>query len=430
MFAGTKALVISVAVAVSGTSRAAEPEYRPAPDGADSKLGHVKAMLSYDAQHTGYVRRPGPRTEPGVLFQAPTGFEKAVFDMAPAIDAAGNLVSDIGSSWRAAEVGRTGGAIAFDSQGKELWRRIYPNLQYGLSVPALTGAGQAIMGFRDGWVRAFQLRDGSLLWDFHVGAGAVISAPVVDARGDVYFSSLGQGGVYKLDGRRGALRWNCPFPSGSGASPALSHDEETVYAGWAEVEAGLYAFDAATGEKRWKWAPDGAFFFDWCSPVVGHDGTIYQQNEENGMLFALEDTGTEARLKWSYTPAGTLNDAPRTPATDGKYVYLGASGVNPSFTALTLSGEVHWQYELKGKVEMAGIVVNDDAVYFPVVVPDGGAGWVYALDKKNGRELWRKKVTHDDSDVGGVTLGLSGILYAGTSGTVEHPYEGVLVALK
>lgn len=389
----------------------------------------LKAMMGYDAQHTSYVRRPGPMTEPEVVYQARTGFAKAVFDMAPSIDGEGNLYSDLGSSWRAAEEGRTGGTIAFDAQGKERWRRTFPNNQYGLSVPAITDAGLVVMGFRDGMVRAFNSLDGELAWEFATDS-AVIAAPVLDVCGDVYISTMGTGGVHKLDGQTGALEWLLPFNGGSGASPALSRDGKTVYAGWAEQNPGLYAVDAATGKLKWKWAPEGEFYFDWCSPVVGKGKTIYQQNERDGTLYAIEDRGTAAQLKWSYTPAGEIKDASRTVATDGKSIFLGATGMHPYFTALSLDGKVKWQYGFLGKVEMANIVVNDKAVYFPIVVPDGGAGWVYALDKKNGRQLWRKKLTHDDSDVGGVTLGNDGVLYAGTSGTDEHPSEGVLVALK
>lgn len=418
----TTALVIGVPLLFSGVIQAAESD-------ASRETTPVKAMMGYDAQHTGYVPLSGPRTEPDFFIQSPTGFAKAVFDMAPSIDGMGNLYSDIGSSWRADEEGRSGGAIAFDVHGKERWRCIFPELQYGLSVPAIGVGGQIVMGFRDGLVRSFHPGDGELAWAYPTGS-ALIAAPLIDAQGDIYISTLGKGGIYKLDGSTGAPIWTLPFESGSGASPALSQDGKTVYAGWAEHEPGLYALDAATGELKWKWAPAGEFYFDWCSPVVGHDGTIYQQSEKNGTLYALEDGGEAARLKWSYVPAGEVGDSPRTVATDGEAIFIGASGTDPSFTALTLDGKLKWQYGFLSKVEMANIIVNDDTVYFPVVVPDGGAGWIYALDKHDGRQLWRKKVTHDDADVGGVSLGKDGILYAGTSGTVAHPYQGVLVALK
>lgn len=400
-----------------------------AESGGASDKAPLKAMLGYDAQHTGFVPRPGPLTEPEILFQTPTGFDRAIFDMAPSMDGDGGLYSDIGSSWRAPEEGRTGGVIAFDAEGKERWRRTFPHNKYGLSVPALTGTGRVVMGFRDGVVRAFQRADGTVAWEFATGS-AIIAAPLVDPSGDIYISTMGEGGIYKLRDETGALAWRLPKTAGSGGSPALSRDGRTVYAGWAEQDPGLYALDAATGSVKWKWVPEGEFYFDWCSPVVGLDGTIYQQNERDGTLFALKDGGDSAALLWSHTPDGEIRDASRHVAIDGTAIFIGATGNNPRFTALSLEGEVLWRHEIPGKAEVANIVVNDQAIYFPVVVPDGGAGWLHALDKKDGRQLWRKKITHDDSDVGGVTLGENGVLYAGTSGTVEHPFQAVLVALK
>lgn len=395
---------------------------------ADAALAN--AMFGGNAQRTGYAPFPGPMQEPEIVWQGATGFKNTVFDMAPTIDADGNLYSDIGSSWRAPEVGRTGGAISFDRNGNERWRKIFPNVHYGLSVPAMLHSERMAMGFRDGVVRAFACDSGSVIREHDTGEAMIISAPVVDRRSELYISTLGKGGVYKLDGKSGKPAWRCEFQDGSGAAPALSHDEKTVYVGWNEYEPGLYALDAETGGVKWKWDPEGEFYFDWCSPVVGRDGTVYQQNEKDGALFALDDRGTSAHMKWTYIPGGELDDAPRTPATDGTTLFLGASGIDPQFTALATDGRVLWTREFPGKVEMANIVVNDAAVYFPVTVPDGGAGWIYALDKRDGRELWRKKVTHDDSDAGGVTLGANGVLYVGTSGTEKHPHEGVLVAMK
>lgn len=388
-------------------------------------------MLAGDAQHTGYVNAKGPRELPKVIWQATTGFDRAIFDMAPVIDAEGNLYSDIGSSWRAPEEGRTGGAISFDKNGKERWRKILPDMQYGLSVPALLDNNHIVMGFRDGAVRAFACKNGDLGWERQLGKTMIIAAPVVDEKGGIYISTLGPGGIFKFDGNTGELLWNKAFASGSGASPALSHDEKTIYAGWAEHSTGLYALDAETGEEKWKWAPEGEeVFFDWCSPMIGKDGTIYQQSEKNGRLYAIADDGARARLKWSYTPGGQINDTPRNAATDGELIYVGSSGTDPQIAALTPEGAAKWTHTIEGRAEMANILVTVDAIYFPIVVPDGGAGWIHALDKRTGKELWRKKMTHDDSDAGGVALGKDGVLYVGTSGTEEHKYEGVLVAMK
>ncbi|MCC6796262.1 MAG: PQQ-like beta-propeller repeat protein [Candidatus Hydrogenedentes bacterium] len=395
-----------------------------------SAIADHRTMLAGDAQHTGYVKAKGPRELPQVIWQATTGFDRAIFDMAPVIDVEGNIYSDIGSSWRAPEEGRTGGAISFSATGKERWRNILPKGQYGLSVPAVAG-GRVYMGFRDGVVRALDGASGKVAWEHALPATSIIAAPAIDAKHNIYITTLGQGGIFKFDGNTGEVLWNKAFGSGSGASPALSHDEKTVYAGWAEHSTGLYALDAETGAEKWKWAPEGEeVFFDWCSPMIGKDGTIYQQSEKNGRLYAIADEGTRARLKWSYTPGGNINDTPRTTATDGESIYVGSSGTDPQIAALTPDGAAKWTHTIEGRAEMANILVTEDAIYFPIVVPDGGAGWIHALDKKTGKELWRKKMTHDDSDAGGVALGKDGVLYVGTSGTDEHKYEGVLVAMK
>jgi outer membrane protein assembly factor BamB len=102
--------------------------------------------------------------------------------------------------------------------------------------------------------------------------------------------------------------------------------------------------------------------------------------------------------KWRFPPRGAdfeIGAVHATPVVVNGHVYFGTVN-EPAFYKLTPDGKVKWSFRLdedKDRVAFkvgfhAGIygsaLVTDDAVYFATL-----AGFVYALDRKSGRERWR-----------------------------------------
>ena len=66
----------------------------------------------------------------------------------------------------------------------------------------------------------------------------------------------------------------------------------------------LFALDIETGQFKYETSElSGDGDQEW--PIsIGNDGTIYLKRD-GGKLYAFEDTGTELRIKWEYTPSAT-----------------------------------------------------------------------------------------------------------------------------
>jgi outer membrane protein assembly factor BamB len=84
--------------------------------------------------------------------------------------------------------------------------------------------------------------------------------------------------------------------------------------------------------------------------------------------------------------------AASTPTTDGKYVfaYFGTEGIY----AYDFNGKLAWKSQL-GKISAAGMGVSTSPILFQNLVivqcdeENGTASFIVALDKKNGKEVWR-----------------------------------------
>jgi len=129
-------------------------------------------------------------------------------------------------------------------------------------------------------VLAVSRRDGTILWQRtvrrllphemgHFTASLASASPVTD--GDGLYVSFGSGGIYALD-LDGEIRWHkdlgrmhTKHAHGEGSSPALY--EGTLIVNWDhEGDSFLVAFDAASGEERWRVPrPEPT---SWATPIV------------------------------------------------------------------------------------------------------------------------------------------------------------------
>ncbi|MBE0572509.1 MAG: PQQ-binding-like beta-propeller repeat protein [Ignavibacteriaceae bacterium] len=110
----------------------------------------------------------------------------------------------------------------------------------------------------------------------------------------------------RLDKNTGQTIWFYDYivPVGPNAGYAASSTTFYHYKGAINTPKTLFALDIETGQFKYETGSlPGDGDQEW--PItIGIDGTIYMKRD-GGKLYAFEDTGTELRIKWEYTPTAT-----------------------------------------------------------------------------------------------------------------------------
>jgi outer membrane protein assembly factor BamB len=206
-------------------------------------------------------------------------------------------------------------------------------------------------------------------WDVFVSSPAV-------AAGKVFFGS-GDGNVYAMDAKSGALQWKFQTRDVVHASPAVANG--TVYIGsW---DGSFYAIDADTGQQRWvfKGGDDPAIHnqvgFQSSAAVV--DGTVYVGCRD-AHVYALD--AATGRKKWDYPTSKSWVNG--TPAVRDGIVYVGTSD-SARFLALDArSGRLRFSVNARGYVFSSAALAGELA-YF-----GSHNGRLYAVNAKTGEPAW------------------------------------------
>lgn len=128
--------------------------------------------------------------------------------------------------------------------------------------------------------------DGQLKWYYNAGG---IRGPVIDNQGHVYVTEF-EGSVYALY-PDGTLKWGGQKTTDRNLGLALGIDG-SILVGC--DDGGLYAFDPAAGNLKWKHQRS-----DWVfNPCVSSSGVIYCADRA-GYIFALDHQGA---LIWEFYP--------------------------------------------------------------------------------------------------------------------------------
>jgi outer membrane protein assembly factor BamB len=245
--------------------------------------------------------------------------------------------------------------------------------------------------------------------------GDVVSSPAI-ANGIVYVGS-GDGGLYAFELATGVRRWKYDAASPVSSSPAIGGG--LVYA--ESREGSIFAVDAATGARRWRittgkdlplpWGHESGDYF--LSSPAYVDGTIVVGAGDGG-IYALD--ATTGRRKWRAQTEGRVRASPAV--ANGK-VYAGSYDGRVYCYDLT-NGALRWRYETQGVTLQSGSygfdrrsIQSSPAVDNGVVYVGARDGFLYAIGADDGKLRWR--VDHKVSWIITSPAVSEHVVYAGSS---------------
>ncbi len=202
----------------------------------------------------------------------------------------------------------------------------------------------------------------------------------IAADGSLYFGSRDKS-LYALDPDTGEVKWSYPTGGVILDAPAISPGG-TIYFGSADDY--IYAIDPPsdggdTGKLVWShYTDDSAHNF--ASPAIDADGTVYSGGNSNNLYVISAD----GHSKLSYPTGGSILASPAI-GTDGT-IYFGSSNDNYFYLyALDRdTREAKWTFQAKNYLESSPAIGADGIVYF-----GSDDRNVYALDPKDGRQIWK-----------------------------------------
>lgn len=239
-------------------------------------------------------------------------------------------------------------------------------------------------------------------WSLPVNRGehtAAKSTPVATPDGDVVIAA-DTGEIRRVTSEK-KVRWTAsvdPTSRGIHGTPAIAND--TAYVG--AYDGALYAFDLATGERRWKTRLGDAI---GSSPVY-YNGICYvavEYHDPSGSVAAVDAASGDVR--WiDYRPTDHPHSTIGLARDAGRLVVGSNDGTCYAWSFPDL--ERAWTFETEG------------AIKGPVAIHDGLAifgSWdhrVYGVDLADGTERWRYDA--GDMVMSGPAVDPDGTVYVGS----------------
>jgi outer membrane protein assembly factor BamB len=212
--------------------------------------------------------------------------------------------------------------------------------------------GTVYFGSGDGHVYALEAKSGALRWKFKTGD--VVHASPAYADGAIFVGSW-DGKFYALDARDGSERWH--YQAGvdetvhnqQGFQSSAAVVSGVVYVGCRDSH--VYAFKAATGEKLWEFSTG----LSWVNttPAV-RDGKVFAATSDSRMIHVLN-------------------------AVDGKELYH-QQAASTMWASLSLAGDVFYVAQFNGSVEGRAIADGKVLWTFRTEAAKANAGWVLSAD--------------------------------------------------
>jgi outer membrane protein assembly factor BamB len=233
---------------------------------------------------------------------------------------------------------------------------------------------------RDGSVARFDAGTGQVRWRISVGKRLSTG---VGSDGSVVVVATEEGEVFALDAKDGKVRWRARASSEVLAPPAVGEDLVLVRS----ADSRIFAFGVVDGKRRWVFQRAAApLIVRSPAGVTMHEKLAYA-GFSGGKLVAI--ALSNGAMRWEATvavPKGATElervaDIMGSPVAQGREVCAAAyQGRVACYDAQT--GNQQWARDMS---TLTGVSV--DARY-AFVSDDRGA--VHALDRSNGRSVWKQ----------------------------------------
>jgi eukaryotic-like serine/threonine-protein kinase len=220
-------------------------------------------------------------------------------------------------------------------------------------------------GMGDGRVRVLDRDDGHVVWSRPIGS-AIESSPVV--RYDIDYFGTRNGRVYALNLSTRRLRW--VYSSGAKITASLSLAGRTAYFG--NYAGRVAALDTRTGRARWRSFANGRVY--GTAPVSG--GRLFVPSSTGGSVTAFS---TRGRRLWAYQTGSYVYSSPVTWA--GRVIFGSYNGV--LYCVSASSGSTLWTVRLGGAISGAPVIVDG------VAYAASFAGRTVGVDVRSGRVIFR-----------------------------------------
>lgn len=211
-------------------------------------------------------------------------------------------------------------------------------------------------------------------WNLPIKGG--VASPILLDKNILYFGG-GDGVLYSVKADNGAVLWTSDIKNPYVSKPSFAGGRLFV----TTTDNIVYALDAVTGKSLWHYkrrSPSLTSVTLASSPLM--DGKDVLVGLSDGFLVCL--SVDDGQLKWEKKlHFGTrFTDVDATPVLENGIIYV--SSYDGSLYALKRqNGDILWKADMGGT---KSIVIEGDRIYFP-----SSDGEVLALQKSTGKTIWK-----------------------------------------
>lgn len=200
----------------------------------------------------------------------------------------------------------------------------------------------------------------------------------VAVRGTVYAST--ERDVLAFDAETGERRWRTTVCDNAASQnrvyPPAVADGRVFASTFAQV---LYALDAETGDALWTYDLDHR----WGGPILAADDLVVATDDSRRAFAVDAETGRE---RWEYHYREPL---PATPVVADGTLYLGFADRSALCAIEPETGAFRWEQTGPGDHWVEAMTVADGTVYAGWGLPGDEPGYLLAIDAETGEEAWR-----------------------------------------
>ena len=292
--------------------------------------------------------------------------------------------------------------------GQPIWQ--LANGKFSSSSPTITGGIIYICG-TDG-LYALDARNGAIKWQLNVPPVDLglqfLPAPVV--RDGVVYIGLSDGFVYALDAANGSVKWKTASSTGQAFSSSPVINNNALYIG--SFDSLVYSINILNGLINWKFASGDVVY---PNPLV-----------VNNVIYITQRLSQMYALKEDETVLWTRNlSLESSPTFFNGRVYCG--GGTEVFGLNTVDGSTQWDIFTPSPGGASYNEKSSPAVVNNIAYAGSGNGTFYAYDITNKAILW---TTHTNGVIYSSPVVVGAIVYVGGFDQNVYAFDAATGAVK